>query len=407
MSKRDDLLVRRGEIDAEVKRLTRFDELTAAQRATLGELSTEMQTVSADLTDLDRADVAASLKAGRVGVESGDGHRPVDTAPAARDDAPELPAWATKGRRTDSWAAATATQIGKAVMASGRKSVVSGAYEVDSPIRPGILQLPAYPARVLDLLVSRQPLNTGNVFNWLQQSVRTNNAASVPDNATKPTSVYTFLEKEDRCRVIAHISENIPIRYLSDFTGLQDFLHAEMLYGLSREVERQVLAGEGTPGAAGQAAAEDEDMLGLLNTTGVGVQAFVNDPLTSLRKAATKLEVEGQTPNAWLCHPADIESLDLLQTADGQYIFAGPPKQIAEQDPVWSIPVVKSTAVTQGTAVLGDWSQITLVVREDAQLTIDASGDRWEKNQFAMRLEGRYGVYVTRPSAFCTVSLTA
>lgn len=418
MPTREELKARRDEVSDEIKRLTNFDQLTVAQRTKAGELSTEFNELDAELTELDRADVAAKVKSGKVAFESGDGHRPATTAPSAATgaDTPQLPAWAVKGRRTAGWATSTAAQVVKAVTATGRKAIVSGAYEVDSPVRSDILQLPAYPQRVLDLLVNREPLNTGNVFTWLEQSVRTNNAASAPDGTTKPTSVYTFLEKEDRCRVIAHLSENIPTRFLSDFSGLQDFLHAEMLHGLSLEVERQVLNGTGTPGAASQAVAADEDMLGLLNTTGISVQAWNTNLLTTLRKAVTKLELGGQIPTAWALNPNDVEALDLLQDNEARHYYEGPQQQITEGvgpipntsgSPLWSIPVIKSVAVPAGTAILGDWSLLTLVVREDAQLTIDASGTRWEKNQFAMRLEGRYGVYVQRPSAFCSVDLTA
>jgi hypothetical protein len=69
------------------------------------------------------------------------------------------------------------------------------------------------PSRLIDLLVNRKALD-GNAFEYFRQTVRTNNAATVPDNALKPTSVFTTAAVQDRARVVAHLSEPAPIRLL-------------------------------------------------------------------------------------------------------------------------------------------------------------------------------------------------
>ena len=129
--------------------------------------------------------------------------------------------------------------------------------------------------------------------------------------------------------------------------------------------------------------------------------------LTSLRKAATSLEIAGETPTAWAIHPSDVEVLDLLQDDTARNYFGGPTQQLGQSAPVWSLPIVRSTAIPAGTAVLGDWAKLMLMVREDAQLDIDTSGDLFKKNLCQMRVEGRYGVAVLRPGAFCTVATAA
>lgn len=309
---------------------------------------------AAKLTEEERELVLTGVKNGTLATEAG-AHGVDDKPHVDTKTAPTLPEWATKHRRTDQadWAEATAQQLQKATTVDGRKSIVAGAFEVLSPIRSDISRIPSYPQRVLDLLVNRVQLNTGNVFWWLQQSVRAHNAQSVPDTLIKPESTYTFEELEDRVRTIAHLSEDLPNRFLSDFRGLQEFLQAEMAQGLSLEVERQVLSGNGTPGASSQGAVPGEDMRGLLNTPGILVQAWSTNLLTTLRKAATKLELAGQTPTAWAIHPSDVETLDLLQDGMARMYFQGPNQQLAEQSPVWSNPIVRSVSVPAGTAILG------------------------------------------------------
>lgn len=68
---------------------------------------------------------------------------------------------------------------------------------------------------------------------------------------------------------------------------------------------------------------------------------------------------------------------------------------------------VRSNAVAAGTALLGDWQQAQVVVREDATLALDRSGENFTKNLVTVRLEGRFGFAIMRPNAFVEVTLAA
>lgn len=60
-----------------------------------------------------------------------------------------------------------------------------------------------------------------------------------------------------------------------------------------------------------------------------------------------------------------------------------------------------------GRAVMGDFSQCELVVRQVAVLAVDRGGELFKTNAVQLRYEGRFGVAVKRPSAFAQISLTA
>lgn len=301
------------------------------------------------------------------------------------------PGGATAWKATGStWA----TSVREKVFNPQTKALQSGTIGIPSPIVSGIIHLPEFPSRVLDVLVNRRQIGSTNTFSYLRQSVRTNNAAPVADSATKPTSVYTYVEVEDRVRVVAHLSEAIPERFLADDVQVQEFLESEMLSGLAHAVEAQVLSGAGT----------GENMTGLLATSGVLTQAFATDVPTTLRKARTALEIQGDSPTAFLMHPSDVESVDLTRASTGGPWLMSEPSR----GPVFgNVPIVPTIAVTAGTAVLGDWAYLQLIVREDAQIAVDRSGTLFQKNQMQMRVEGRYGVAVLRPSAFVIADLTA
>lgn len=311
----------------------------------------------------------------------------------------------TGGRRKAArglWAKSTAERMAKAMTAEvdGQKALVSGSIGVPSPIETGIVTMSEPPRSLLDLIPTKGlggGFDAGNTFTFLRQTVRTNNAAPVADGELKPTSVYTIEEVEDRVHVLAHLSEPVPERYFSDHSNLEDFLRDEMEAGLYRALEAQVLGGDGT----------GENLTGLLNTSGLIIQPFATDALTSVRKAMTSLEVFGITPSALVLNPVDAEALDLLRDsgATGKYLLGDPAGDGVEK--LWKVPRVRSNAVAAGTAILGDWNQAQVVVREDATLALDRSGENFTRNLVVMRLEGRFGFAVKRPNAFVEIDLAA
>lgn len=300
------------------------------------------------------------------------------------------------------WAKTTAERMSKVMTADadGQKALVSGSIGVPVPIDTDIVAMSDAPRTLLELIPVRGltgGFGTGNSYNFLRQTVRNHQATVVPDGAVKPTSIYTIQEIEDRVRVIATLSEPVPERYLADYGNLQDFLASEMEAGIQLALEDQVLNGDGT----------GENLTGILATSGLITQAFATDRLTSIRKGLTALQVYGITPTALVLHPTDLEALDLLRAdgATGAFLLGDPAGDSAAN--IWRVPRIPSTAVTPGTAILGDFDQAEIIVREDATLAVDRSGELFTKNLVVLRLEGRFGLAVKRPNAFVEIDLTA
>lgn len=297
-------------------------------------------------------------------------------------------------------ARAWAQRAAQAIHAAGGegRALVSGAVDVPRLVEATIPPL-TRPNRLIDLLVNRKQLE-GNAFEYFRQTVRTNNAAPVADNALKPTSVFTTEAVQDRARVVAHLSEPAPIRLLQDVEGLQVWLASEMAEGVLDALERQIIRGDGT----------GENMAGILTVAGTVPVAFATDVPTSIRKGLTALQTAGEAPNAVVLNPADAETIDLsrwganggyllpnaLTAAPGGNIFGGP-----------EIQRVISPSVPAGKAVLGDWQQLQLYIREQVNVLLDLGGELFTHNQFVARGEGRFGIGVLRPSAFALVNLTA
>ncbi|WP_273736555.1 phage major capsid protein [Mycolicibacterium septicum] len=286
-------------------------------------------------------------------------------------------------------------------MSGGQESraVVSGSIDIPALVETEIIPI-ARPTRLIDLFPNRVALD-GNAFEYFQQTVRTNLAAPVADNAVKPTSILTVTPHTDRARVIAHLSEPTPVRLWDDHQELQSWLTTELVQGVLDALETQVISGDGT----------GENFTGLLSTPGLTQVPFDTDPLTTLRSAVTALQVLGEVPTGWALNPEDAAAIDLSRWGTeggllvGGYESGGDPGSANIFGP--TARRVVSNSIPVGQAVLGDWSKLRVYVRQDATLAIDASGVLFTKNQFVARAEGRFGIGVLRPSAFARVDLTA
>jgi HK97 family phage major capsid protein len=311
-----------------------------------------------------------------------------------------LPGTGFKARAKAAWAEKAAQTV-QAVMRGpeGQKALTSGSIDVASVINP-VSEITGRPTSVLDLVVKPRVTGSGvgNAFSYLRQTTRENNAGPVADNATKPTSVYTFGDVEDSFRVYAHLSEAFPKRYLDDYSDLIGILRDQMAAGLMEALEEDVLTGAVQP---------HDGFTGVLNTSGVQAQAWSTDLLTTLSNARYKLVTSFQTPTAWVLHPTDVQRLELLREdgASGPFMFRKGLTDIEEF--LGGYPIVTSTLMTAGVGLLGDWQQVELLVREDDHLDVDTGGALFAKNQVQFRLEGRYGLKVGRPLAFVQADLTA
>jgi hypothetical protein len=127
--------------------------------------------------------------------------------------------------------------------------------------------------------VGRNTQRVGNGVSFMRQIVRTNNAGAVPDLGAKPTSEYTFQQVGDTFRVYANKTEDLPWRYLHDFSDLVDVLQVPLREDTLAAIEADVLSGDD----------EADRFLGILETSGVQTQAYTGDILDTFKAAKYKL----------------------------------------------------------------------------------------------------------------------
>jgi HK97 family phage major capsid protein len=394
---REQSVAKMTELHQQLTALSEKPRLSKADNVDFARATEEFQELEDHIGFLDRAASIAAC-AGESG--GGGGLRVEHGSPTPIVD-PDAPPAVRAALAAASGGGDWGTRAAGAITAirSETRAVTSGSIDLPSLVEPNVVAKPR-PARLIDLLVTRQTVG-GNAFEYFQQTVRTNNAAPVADNATKPTSVFTVTPVEDRCRVIAHLTEPIPLRLLADHAALRVWLNSELVEGVLDALESQVIAGNGS----------GENMTGILAAAGTTAVAFTTDVVTTLRSALTALQQIGVQPNAWALSPGDAQTVDLTRwSTAGGYLTDGYANTNAASANIFgdtSIQRVVSPSVPEGTAILGDWSKVGLWVREGVRIDIDAGGDLFTKNQAVLRGETRVGAGVLMPPAFAVIDLAA
>jgi len=312
--------------------------------------------------------------------------------------------------KASAWSVHLVKQIKARDRALGSKSILGSTMELPTPVLAPV-PLQDTPTNILEIIPTVQmsvdsrttSFGGGNTFTVPVQKTRENRATSVPDRGLKPTSGYSWGETSGRLRVIAHLSEDIPERFLEDYGQLVSLLQAEMFSGLLKALEEDVLNGP----VDGVAPAGTDPFTGILNTSGIRtvVPEAGDDVLRVLSNGVDTLTDAGDTPTAWLMHPRDLRETLLLRENGtiGPLLFNT--GRTALEQYTGGAKIITSNRIARGTALVGNFQQCTLFVRNGATMRVDRSGDRFEHNLVKFLVEGRYGFVVQRPASFVKVTL--
>lgn len=272
---------------------------------------------------------------------------------------------------------------------------------------PGVYDLPQLPLNILQLVTVGQ---TGqNAVEFVRLLARTMNAAAVAEASSsgdidgttvtavqggrKPESGLTFEEAMEAVRTIAHWMPATR-NQLADAPFLQTLVESEMITGVNRKAEQDILTGSGTA----------PEIRGILHTAGrltytQGGDAAGEPRADAVHRMFTMLRLAGYNPSAIAHNPLDWQNIRLSKNANDDYIW-GPPSTVGSNQ-IWGVTNVDAVGLPAGTAVTGEWARALFLIREAVKVLISDSHKDWfTRNLIALLAEARAVLVIPRPQAF-------
>jgi HK97 family phage major capsid protein len=265
----------------------------------------------------------------------------------------------------------------------------------------------------MPVLIERQRLTIRNllaqgttVMNsvpYIRETSFSNAATTVAESGLKPEATFALEDVFAPVKKIA-VTSKVSDEMWADFPGLRSYVdnRLRLMNGITEE--DQLLNGNGS----------GSNLTGILQTSGIQTEALgVNTRADAIYRAMTKIRSVGFfEPDGIVIHPNDWQDIRLAKDGANQYFGGGPFTGAygngggIAPDMLWNLPVVVTTAISEGTALVGAF-RFGAQIFDRQGVTVDMSNqneDDFVTNRMTIRVEQRLALAVYRPLAFCTVT---
>lgn len=260
-----------------------------------------------------------------------------------------------------------------------------------APMRlPDILRQPMRQLRIRDLLAPGR--TTSNAIQYVRQTSRTNAAAAVAENTSKPQSDLALDVVSTPVSTIATWMK-ASRQALDDLQQLQSLVDGELRYMLAFVEETQMLTGDGT----------GVNLSGLITlaTAYDTTRSVTGEQRLDIISHAIEQTTESLFPaTGVVLHPRDWERIRLTKATTGEYLLGeGAPFDQQITPRIWGLPVVTSLSMTAGTFLVGSFQIAAQIFdRMDAEVLVSTEDqDNFVKNMVTVRAEERLAMAVYRP----------
>jgi hypothetical protein len=279
-------------------------------------------------------------------------------------------------------------------------TTVAGLTKYERP--PGIVLVEQQPLLVAQLLSPGTTENT--TIRYMQEDTFTNAAAALAEEGQYAEASWDLSEQDAsvvKIGVLGRVTDEI----FADSAAITSYVNARLPFMVQAKEDYYLLNGTGL----------NNQVKGLLNVTGIQTEAAgaSPSPIDAIHKAITKIRAVGfYEPDAILVNPTDWQSLKLTKDGSGQYLAGGPfvgqygVGGYSNVMSLWGLPCVSTTAIAQGTALVGAFRLGSQIFRRQG-LTIETTNSDasdFAYGRIAIRVTERLALATYRPTAFCSVT---
>lgn len=262
-------------------------------------------------------------------------------------------------------------------------------------LRTGRVEM--YPTRPAPRVIDAFPQTTTTMSTvlYMEETTFGNTAAETSEGGQFPEAQLQLTERSSEVRKIP-VFLPVTDEQFEDEPRAQAYVQNRLPFMLRQRLDAQLMLGDGNA----------PNLRGLENVSGIQSQALGTDPVPdALYKCMRKIRDNGfAEPSHVFIQPSKWESIQLLRTADGVYIWGHP--SMPGPRTIWGVPVVETTAVTASKADLGDFTNFSEVsVRRGIDVQVSNShGTFFIEGKLAIRADVRLAVIYYRPRAFGVVT---
>ena len=182
-------------------------------------------------------------------------------------------------------------------------------------------------------------------------------------------------------------------------------INSAAIYDLQLKEENALLNGSGTA----------PNLRGILNRSGVQTITQTDQSTAdTIHQAITKVETgSGFAADAIVINPLDYEALRLAKDGNDQYygggFFSGQygTPGLDLKVPIWGLPTVVTSAIAQGTILVGAFGQAKVFRKGGLRVeSTNSHEDDFTNDKITVRVRERLGLQVKFPAGFVKVTLT-
>lgn len=244
--------------------------------------------------------------------------------------------------------------------------------------------IPSRQIRLLDIMSQRN--TSSNVVSWVYQNNKTGTTGQTGEGLAKNEIAFDIVVASDTVKKTTAFIK-VSTEMLDDIEWIESEINNELMRELLKQVESQAYSGDGLGNnhngirtlasafAAGSFAAAVDN-------------ANIVDVLTV---AMNQIEVaqEGVMANYILMHPTDVTSLKLVKLSATDKRYVDRLIMVGSTLMLDGVPIIKTTLVTQGEYLVGNFDLSILVTRTGMRIDIGLDADDFTKNLRTILIEWR------------------